>query len=207
MLIALDELKSDRALDFNMSYTRRPFFLRGPQENIDQWLKSVGVPSDSSRGHIFDALGWPKERMDVMFKQSGLDSNWNAQLSDTMDSHRLALYAATMGKGEEMWRATSRRFFEGKDTKLKVVRLADHALLMECAEECGLDLVESRRVLETDAFRKEVQETVKAMHDAGIDSIPVFIFQCDGQQAVHHGSGSPSELRAVLEGLHAKAAL
>ena len=51
--------------------------------------------------------------------------------------------------GEAMWRATSRRYFEGKDTLLKGkdCRLDNHELLLECAVEAGMDLEEAKTVI------------------------------------------------------------
>merc|ERR1711871_640506 len=79
-----------------------------------------------------------------------------------------------------MWQALSRRYFEGKDTQIRPVRLDNRDLLLECAEEAGLDPQEARRVLDSDMYRKEIEEVVDAMHRVGIDSIPVFCFEVEG---------------------------
>merc|ERR1711957_929370 len=82
--------------------------------------------------------------------------------------------------GEAMWRATSRRYFEGKDTSIRPIRLDSRDLLLECAEVAGLDLEEAKRVLDSDLHRAEIEKEVEDMHNAGINSIPVMIFEVEG---------------------------
>jgi predicted DsbA family dithiol-disulfide isomerase len=103
-------------------------------------------------------------------------------------------------KGERMWRALSERYFEGKHTKIHPIRLDNHALLIECAEEAGLDPVEAKRVLSTNVYEKEVTESVMAIQRSGVNSIPVLIFEAEGveEPVVHHGSGSTAEFSRIL---------
>jgi predicted DsbA family dithiol-disulfide isomerase len=133
-----------------------------------------------------------------------------------MDSHRLAWYAATESdeKGELIWRAYSRRYFEGKDTDIRPNRYDDHALLMECAQEVGLNLDEARRVLGSRVYEEEILTCVDQMHSVGIDSIPVLVFEVDGVaqgswmqnprskgRKIHHGSGNKQEFMSILRSL------
>ena len=63
-----------------------------------------------------------------MGSAAGYDFDMSAQLSDTMDSHRLVLWAERQaGKGEAVAHAMGRRYFEGARP------LADHAMLREVA--------------------------------------------------------------------------
>lgn len=50
----------------------------------------------------------------------------------------------------------------------------------------GLDAVAAKRVLESDVYRAEIEATVAQMHDRGIHSIPVLIFD------VLEAAGGPS---------------
>eukprot|EP00746_Dinoflagellata_sp_MGD_P138430 gnl/MRDRNA2_/MRDRNA2_72083_c0_seq1.p1 gnl/MRDRNA2_/MRDRNA2_72083_c0~~gnl/MRDRNA2_/MRDRNA2_72083_c0_seq1.p1 ORF type:complete len:167 (+),score=24.55 gnl/MRDRNA2_/MRDRNA2_72083_c0_seq1:392-892(+) len=102
-----------------------------------------------------------------------------------MDSQRLAWYASAKDPelGERMWRATSRRYFEGKDTQLKGkdCRLDNHELLLECAREAGLDQKEAKQVLaDPNLHRQDILNNVEAMHRVGIHAIPVLIFEVEG---------------------------
>lgn len=121
----------------------------------------------------------------TLFDQAGLDRDDAVnmvQYSDTMNSHRLGWYATSVSpeKGELMWRAFSRRYFQGKDTAIQPIRLDNRAMLLECAAEVGLDMAEATRVLDSDVYRAEIQGVVKQMHRAGIHSIPVLIFEVEG---------------------------
>lgn len=81
---------------------------------------------------------------------------------------------------------------------------SSHKLLLECAEEAGLDVAAARSVLASDAYRREVAASFEAMQQAGINSIPVLSFEVEGAEpVVHHGSGSVAEFRAVFEKLDA----
>merc|ERR1712070_835989 len=134
-----------------------------------------------------------------------------------MDSHRLAWYAKSVDveKCEHMWKALSRRYFQGKDTELRPIRLDNRSLLLECAEEVGLDSKEAERVLDGDMFRNEILDVVEKMHAAGIQSIPVLCFEVEGiasgswleipespGRIIHHGSGSKAQSREILHQLH-----
>lgn len=205
-----------------MSYERQPFFLRGSQENINHWLAQLGLPSDTPRSAVMKKMGWDKPGgINVLFENAGINRNMevanNVQYADTMDSQRLSWYAASVDpeKGEGMWRALSRRYFEGNDTDIRPIRLDSRPLLMECAAEVGLDLQEAERVLNSDVYRKEINGIVDRMHAAGIDSIPVLCFEVDGiaqgywldnpksrGRLIHHGSGNKEEFRRILSHLH-----
>lgn len=205
-----------------MSYERQPFFLRGSQENVNRRLAQLGLRPDAPRSQIIDVLGHT-QMYDVLFQNAGIDRDMdaanNVQYSDTMDSQRLAMYAASVDaeKGELMWRALSRRYFQGKDTQIRPIRLDSRRLLLECAAEVGLDLEKAERMLDSDVYRKEIVEMVEKMHSGGIHSIPVLCFEVDGVaegswlensksrgRLIHHGSGSSTEFHQILMQLHSQ---
>jgi predicted DsbA family dithiol-disulfide isomerase len=183
LLNALTELQND-GLEFKIEFRRLPFFLRGEQKNIDRMLADYGLPPDAPRGVVMEKMGMG-DQIWKLFDQAGLDRNDavnTVQYADTMSSHRLGWYAASISpeKGELMWRALSRRYFQGKDTTIRPIRLDNREMLLECAAEVGLDVSEATRVLDSDAYRAEIQAVVKQMQMAGINSIPVLIFEVEG---------------------------
>jgi len=191
------------------------------RRDIAAWheTRGTGLPPDATRGEVADAMGWKERggdgRIGALFERVGLTPFWDSQEADTMDSHRLAWHAAQQSPetGERLWAALSERYFEGKHTQIRPIRLDSHELLLECAEEAGLDREDSRRVLTSGAYEEEVHASFREVMKMGVDSIPVVIFECQGLgeagvgmaegRIVHHGSGSASEFRSVLERLHA----
>lgn len=186
-MIALKELEETDGITFHVNYQRQPFFLRGAQKNVDRWMDELGLPRDAPRGAINKKMGWDRRGgIDVLFAQAGLDRDMDvvnmSQLSDTMDSHRLAWYATSVSdeKGELMWSSLSRRYFQGKDTTVRPLRLDSRQMLLECAKEVGLDMKEAERVLDSDVYRAEITAAVKHMHTAGLNSIPCLVFEVEG---------------------------
>jgi len=214
VLVAQRQLLEDEGLEFNITYFRKPFFLR---RDIAAWRRDRGMklPPDATRGDVAEAMGWkPVDsdgRLGKLFDAVGMKPYWGAQEADTMDSHRMAWYASSLSPdtGERMWRALSERYFEGKHTNIRPIRYDNHDLLLECAAEAGLDLAEARRVLQSDAYYSEVHESFMDMQRAGINSIPVLIFEPATQgnlkgesRVVHHGSGNAAEFKEILQTLH-----
>lgn len=150
-------------------------------------MDQLGLPHDATRGEVNKTMGWDRRGgIDALFAQAGLERDMDvvnaSQLADTMDSHRLAWYATSVSeeKGELMWSSLSRRYFQGKDTSVRPLRLDSRQMLLECAGEVGLDLKEAERVLDSDVYRAEIVDIVHKMHSSGINSIPVLVFEVEG---------------------------
>jgi len=141
----------------------------------------------------------------------------------TIHAHRLAQYAATESneKGELMWIALSRRWFMGKDTQIRPIRLDSREMLLECAEYAGLNMENARRVLDGEIISNaDIEREVRKVHAAGIHSIPQLVFEIDGMakgnwltapespfRIIHGGSGSKESMKACLHKLHRVAAM
>mmetsp|Transcript_45060 Transcript_45060/g.90944 ORF Transcript_45060/g.90944 Transcript_45060/m.90944 type:complete len:166 (+) Transcript_45060:160-657(+) len=126
---------------------------------------------------------------------AGRKFDFDVELTDTMDSWRLALWAEGQGRGEELLGAVGRRYFEERR------QLADHAMLLEAVEEVGLNTSEARDVLNSDAFFQDVVRHYHwAVEEQGIHSIPLFLISDPSgtfREAVH-GSASVEEFAKVL---------
>ena len=91
-----------------------------------------GDPPIKPWGERVDALYSPQatRQLRLLGSAAGYDFDMSAQLSDTMDSHRLVLWAERQaGKGEAVAHAMGRRYFEGARP------LADRAMLRDVGEE------------------------------------------------------------------------
>ena len=176
---------------FDLKLTRRPFFLYpGGRHEISGW------------GDRLDAL-YPGGRQSIaaLGKHAGFNFDFSAPLSDTLDSHRLVLWADAQepGKGEALAAAIGHQYFE------RAKPLADHDMLCACAVEVGLDGTAARAYLASDDGFAEVRASVAHNLRRGIRSIPVFVFQSGGFEEVVHGSADVARFGQVLDAILAHA--
>jgi predicted DsbA family dithiol-disulfide isomerase len=183
---AVEQRGGDRT--FNLTLKRRPFFLYPEGRHaIRPW------------GDRLDAL-YPGGRSSIaaLGKRAGFEFNFQAPLSDTMDSHRLYLWAERQshGKGEELAQAIGHQYFE------RAKPLADRDMLCSCAIEVGLDGAEARKYLDSDDGFEEVRQSVEQNLRMGIHSIPVFVFRASGGfEKVVHGSADVEHFGKVLDSI------
>jgi len=233
--MALSQLEQSQSLNFNIQISRGPFFLKGStKEQLDAWYASKGLPNDAPRWKVaaLNKASWDAQdaSMDALYTQAGISPR-NIEATDgkiwtqTMTAHRLAQYAATESpaKGELIWTALSRRFFMGKDTEIRPIRLDSRELLMECATFAGLDLEKAAQVIDGGIVSEaEIYDAVDRVHAAGIHSIPVLVFEVEGMvkgagdrvswlsgarsqyRKIHHGSGNNGcqGMVKILQELH-----
>lgn len=200
----------------------------GSQEQIEADKAKYGLPPDADNLAVTKAkfpTDWQNKGQffDALVARSGLSPR-NKLVTDhristsTMQAHRLAQYASTESnaKGELMWIALSRRWFMGKDTEIRPIRLDSREMLLECAEFAGLNMENAERVLNGEIISEDViHREVKKVHVAGIHSIPQLVFEVEGlakgnwltapdsqYRIIHGGSGSKESVEACLEQLH-----
>ena len=187
---ALEGLAAE-GVHYNVTITRQPFFLYpGGDHPLRKW------------GERVNRLYHPNAA-DGLFKlgaSAGYQFDMAAPLSDTMDSHRLVLWAQAQqaGKGEDLAQAVGERYFTmGRP-------LADHDMLCESAAAVGLDPAAARAYLSSEDGYQDVHRSVEALRRAGVSSIPVFIFSSgDDFTEVVHGSADVTRFTAVLRSIQA----
>jgi predicted DsbA family dithiol-disulfide isomerase len=109
---------------------------------------------------------------------------------NTLDCHRLILWAQAIGKSAEMkQRLMDLYFTAGAD-------LSDREVLIEAAANIGLDADKIRDMLASDADVERVEKAASAAKDAGIDGVPTFIL---GGVAAVSGAQSPEVLANAIE--------
>ena len=168
-----------------MQLRRRPFFLYpGGRHEVSRWGDRLDKIYPGGRESIA-ALG----------RRAGFAFNFDAPLSDTLDSHRLYLWAAEQSRGEELAQCIGHRYFEGG------APLADRDMLCQCAAEVGLDAVAARSFLASDGGRAEVRQSVDHNALLGIHSIPVFVFRSGGFETIVHGSADEERFGKVLDAI------
>ena len=90
-------------------------------------------------------------------------------LTNTFDAHRLMQYAASKGKETEM----NERLFFAHFTESK--HLGDREILVELAEEIGLDKKETAEMLESKLYTAEVRTDEQEGSLLGVRGVPFFV--------------------------------
>ena len=104
-------------------------------------------------------------------KEVGLEFNLDdAKPANTENAHRLSHYANEQGKMETFVNRTLRAYFtEGKD-------INDSAVLLDLAEDSGLDREEAQAVLDSDRYRNQVIADQQMASQIGAQGVPFFVF-------------------------------
>ena len=109
---------------------------------------------------------------------------------NTLDCHRLILWANSIGKSAQMkQRLMDLYFTEGAD-------LSDREVLVKAAADIGMDGGKTREMLASDADVERIEGAANAAKEAGIDGVPTFII---GGVAAVTGAQSPEVLAQAIE--------
>ena len=109
---------------------------------------------------------------------------------NTLDCHRLILWAESSGKASQMKQRLMELYFaEGAD-------LSDREVLVKAAADVGMDADKTREMLASDADVERVESAANKAKEAGIDGVPTFIF---GGVAAVSGAQSPELLANAIE--------
>jgi predicted DsbA family dithiol-disulfide isomerase len=109
---------------------------------------------------------------------------------NTLDCHRLILWAGADGKSAAMKQRLMELYFtEGAD-------LSDREVLVQAAADVGMDADTTRGMLASDADVQQVENAANTAKQAGIDGVPTFIL---GGVAAVTGAQSPELLAQAIE--------
>ena len=89
---------------------------------------------------------------------------------NTFDAHRLLLWAATIGKQDELLEALFSNYFE------KSLPVFSHADLVSAAVGVGIDADKADDLLTSDLFTDEVIADRNLAHQLGATGVPFFVF-------------------------------
>jgi predicted DsbA family dithiol-disulfide isomerase len=106
------------------------------------------------------------------------------QMTNTFDAHRLAKYASTLGKDQQLTTRLMKAYFsEGKN-------LSDLNTLLTLAIELGLDELDTQRVLSSTMYEEEVQQELQHAKSIGVRGVPFFVlndrYAISGAQSYDH---------------------
>jgi predicted DsbA family dithiol-disulfide isomerase len=109
---------------------------------------------------------------------------------NTLDCHRLILWAEAIGRAAQMKQRLMQLYFtEGAD-------LSNPDVLVGAAADIGLDTDRTREMLASDADVERVEAAANSAKDAGIDGVPTYIL---GGVAAVTGAQSPEVLANAIE--------
>jgi predicted DsbA family dithiol-disulfide isomerase len=166
----------------------RPYFLNPwvPRQGMDrdQYLtKKFGSP-ERYRG-IAQRVAAAAAAEGLTYKLDGIKRQPN-----TLDCHRLILWAGEIGKAADMKQRLMELYFaEGAD-------LTDREVLVAAAAAVGLAADRVRERLAGDDDIAQVEQAADSAKDAGIDAVPCFIL--GGALAVQ-GAQAPEHLAQAID--------
>ncbi|RXZ80158.1 DsbA family oxidoreductase [Paenibacillaceae bacterium] len=104
-------------------------------------------------------------------KEAGLDVNYDRVIiANTFDGHRLAHFAAKVGKGAELTERLIRAYLS------QSMNIADHNVLVSLGSEAGLNERDVAEMLESDAYKDSVKADIAEARKLNISGVPFFVF-------------------------------
>ena len=149
--------------------------------------------------HLAESKGWTldhakgmTQHVSQLAEEVGLTYDFDkAVVANSFDAHRFSAFAKTKGcqdAAEE--RLFAAYFTEGRNT-------ADHATLIELGENIGLNALEIRAMLDSNAFADDVKQDIYEAQQYGIRGVPFFLF--DKKYGVSGAQESPVFLEALTQ--------
>jgi predicted DsbA family dithiol-disulfide isomerase len=154
------------------------------KENIEIVWKSFQLnadlktdPSKNTIQHLAETKGWTMEYTRntinyVMDMASGVGLNYDfdkAVVANSFDAHRFIQFAKTKGKGDAAEEVLFKAYFtEGKNT-------ADHTILIQLAQDIGLESEAVKTMLNSTEFTNEVNHDVAEAQQIGVTGVPFFV--------------------------------
>ena len=153
-------------------------------DTLSRFAKKYGLSMEHAARSI--------EHISEMGREEGLVFNYASTLfTNTMDAHRLTKFAYDRypDKADQLIETLYKAYFA--DNK----ELADKDLLLRIAEECGLDPIETRKVLDSEDYMNEViADEKEAMYD-GIHAVPFFVI---GQYGISGAQSTENMKETIL---------
>jgi predicted DsbA family dithiol-disulfide isomerase len=174
--------------DISVEVRYHPYFL-------NPWVPREGMSRDE---YLTTKFGSPERyksiagRVSAAAAQEGLTYAVDKmkRQPNTLDCHRLILWAEASGKAAQMkQRLMDLYFTEGAD-------LSDREVLVKAAADIGMDADTVRQKLAGDEDVTRVENAANSAKEAGIDGVPTFII---GGVAAISGAQDPQILANAIE--------
>ncbi|KAJ1958548.1 hypothetical protein GGI12_004704 [Dipsacomyces acuminosporus] len=112
------------------------------------------------------------ERLTTVGKEEGIEFNFDGKMSNTLDAHRLVDYAKLYGDSEKEDKVVDslfKRYFELAQD------IGDINVLLDAAEEAGLDRAQTKQYLYSDDGIDSVKRKIKYFQSLGVTGVPFYI--------------------------------
>jgi predicted DsbA family dithiol-disulfide isomerase len=136
-------------------------------QDIGEHLTQKYGSTPEQQQQIRDTIRQRGAEVGFTFNPEGRGRIWN-----TFDAHRL-LHLAEVEGAPGQQAALKKALLAACHTRSQA--MGDHAVLLACAREAGLDEARAREVLASDAFATEVRERQAFYTGNGIHSVPAVI--------------------------------
>ena len=158
---------------------------RTETDTATRFAHKSGLTLDGAKARIED--------ISSLGRAEGLDFRYaTTRYTSTFDAHRLTHYAQSLGDDEKAHKLEGLLYAAYFTKNLE---LADHAVLLDAAEEAGLDRSETSKVLTSGKFADEVRRDEAAAARMGVHGVPYFVV--NGKLAIP-GAMSKDDFAAAL---------
>ena len=155
-------------------------------DTATRFAHKYGLSLDGAKARIED--------ISSLGRAEGLDFRYaTTRYTNTFDAHRLTHYAQSLGDDAKTHRLEELLYAAYFTKNLE---LADHAVLLDAAEEAGLDRSETSKVLTSGKFADEVRRDEAAAARMGVHGVPYFVV--NGKIAIP-GAMSKDDFAAALK--------
>lgn len=162
---------------------------------LNPWVPREGMTRDE---YLTTKFGSPERYKDIAKRVSAAAAEEGLTYAvdrmkrqpNTLDCHRLILWAQASGKAPQMKQKLMDLYFtEGAD-------LSDREVLVNAGAAIGMDAATVRAKLASDADVAQVEAAAKSAQEAGINGVPTFII---GGVAAVSGAQDPHVLANAIE--------
>ncbi|WP_298841363.1 DsbA family oxidoreductase [Clostridium sp.] len=162
--IALEkyEYKGEVELVFK-SFELDPAAKKKVDGNINEIIaKKYGIPVEQAKES--------NNQIATQAKAIGLNYNFDDLIpTNTFDAHRIAHYAKTQGKMNELSERILKAYF------VDALNISDHKVLASLAYEVGINREKALSILKSNLYSNEVRKDEEAASKLGISGVPYFI--------------------------------
>ncbi len=141
-----------------------------PELNETSGSKTINEYLAERKGMPIAQIEQMQMRIKDMGNQVGIDFNIeNAVVANTFPAHKLLHFAAKSNKANDAEELLFHAYFiDGKN-------VANHEVLVNIAEELGLDTDQAQYVLNSDSFDYEVKQDILEARNIGVTGVPFFL--------------------------------